>query len=127
MRKVLSTIIGFIVGNAVNFGIINMGMSVPMKEGQDPYEAINEAMKDFTTMDFMVPLAAHVLGVFVGLFVARLICKTSNVPIYIIGGLHLLGTIVNWIWIPAPTWFMAIDLGLPILIIIYFLRTKKRK
>ena len=127
MRVVLATIIGLIAGYLVNFAIINLGMSVPVAPGEDPYEAIQAAAKSFTTMDFMVPLVAHVLGILIGLFLARLICKTSNVPIYIIGGLHLLGTVVNWILIPAPTWFMAVDLGLPILIIIYFLRTKKRK
>lgn len=127
MRVVLATIIGLIAGNLVNSAIINLGISVPVAPGEDAFEAIRAAAKHFTTMDFMVPLAAHVLGIFVGLVIARLICKTSNIPIYIISILHLLGTLVMWILIPSPTWFMAVDLGLPILIIIYFLRTKKRK
>jgi len=62
-----------------------------------------------------------------GLIVARLICNTSNIPIYIIGGLHMVATVINVIWIPAPTWFIIVDLVLPILIILYFLRTKKKK
>lgn len=127
MRVVLATILGFIVGNAVNFAIINLGMPVPVQEGVDQYEALREMMDSFTTMDYMIPLAAHIFGILTGLIVARLICKTSNVPIYIIGGLHMVGTVINLFLIPAPTWFIMVDLFLPILIIIYFLRTKKRK
>lgn len=127
MRVVLGTILGLIVGNAVNFAIVNLGMTVPAQEGADQYETIRAMMDSFTTIDYMIPLAAHIFGVLSGLIVARLICKTSNVPIYIIGGLHMVATVINLFFIPAPTWFVLIDLILPIVIIIYFLRTKKSK
>lgn len=127
MRIVLATIIGLIVGNGINMAIISFGMPVQVEAGADQYEAIREMMKSFTVVDFMIPLAAHVLGILAGLIVARLICKTSNIPIYIIGALHILGTIVNIFMIPAPTWFIIVDLILPIIIIVYFLRTKKSK
>lgn len=127
MRVVLATIIGFIVGNGVNMAIINFGMPVQVETGGDQYEAMLEMMKSFTAMDYMIPLAAHVFGILAGLIVARLICKTSNIPIYIIGGLHMVGTVINIFIIPAPSWFIVVDLILPILIILYFLRTKRKK
>lgn len=125
MRVFLATLIGLIVGNGVNMAIISFGMPVPVETGADQYEAMLEMMKSFTAMDFMIPLAAHIFGILAGLLVARLICKTSNIPIYIIGGLHMLGTIINIFMIPAPSWFIIVDLILPVIIILYFLRTKK--
>ena len=127
MRIALATIIGFIIGNGVNMGIIQLFVPVEVAPGGDPNEAMLEVMKSFTTVDYLIPLAAHVFGVLAGLTVARLICKTSNIPIYIIGGLHLLGTILVHFMIPGPTWFTIVDFVLPILIILYFLRTKKKQ
>lgn len=127
MRIVLATIVGLIVGNGVNMAIISFGMPVQIETGADQYEALLEMMKSFTAMDYMIPLAAHIFGILTGLIAARLICKTSNIPIYIVGGLHIVGTVINIFMIPAPGWFIVVDLILPILIILFFLRTKKSK
>lgn len=127
MRIALATIVGFIVGNVVNMGIIRFFIPVEVAAGMDENEAMLKTMESFTALDFMIPLAAHVLGVLSGLIVARLICKTSNIPIYIIGGLHMLGTILVQFMIPAPVWFNIIDMVIPIIIILIFLRTKKNK
>ena len=127
MRIVLATIIGFIVGNVVNMGIIQLCIPVEVAAGGDQNAALLKVMESFTAVDFLIPLAAHVFGVLAGLIVARLICKTSNIPIYIIGGLHVLGTIMVQFMIPAPAWFNIVDIVLPIIIILYFLRTKKSK
>jgi hypothetical protein len=127
MRVVLASILGAIVSSAVNMGILQIFMEVDVKPGQDESAAWLEAVGTFTTVDYLIPLAAHFFGILLGLIVARFICKTSNVPIYIVGGLHMLGVIWGYFWIPAPTWFTIVDFVLPILIIIYFLRTKKKK
>ena len=108
-------------------GILQVCMPVKVEEGGDQYAAMLEMIESFTAVDYLIPLAAHVFGVLAGLIVARLICRTSNVPIWIVGGLHMLGTVVNIFMIPAPTWFIIVDLVLPIIIILYFLRTKKKK
>lgn len=127
MRIVLATILGLAASWAVNMGILMTFMTVEVEPGADQYEAMLKVFEKFTAVDYLVPLAAHVFGILGGLIVARLICKTSNVPIYIIGGLHMLATVYNIFVIPAPTWFIIVDLVLPIIIILYFLRTKKRK
>lgn len=127
MRVVIATILGLVVGNGLNMMILRMCMKVEVAPGGDEYAAMLKAIESFTAMDYMIPLAAHVFGVLAGLLVARLISRTSNVPIYIIGGLHMLGTVINIFMIPAPGWFVAIDLIIPIIIIIYFLRSKRKK
>jgi hypothetical protein len=129
MRIVLATILGLAASWGVNMGILNFFMPVSAKAetSAEQYEAMLKAIESFTAVDYLIPLAAHVFGVLAGLIVARLICKTSNIPIWIVGGLHMLGTVVNIFMIPAPTWFIIVDLVLPIIIILYFLRTKKKK
>jgi hypothetical protein len=127
MRIVLATIVGWAVSVVVNLGILEFFMPVKVEEGVDQYEVITEMMKSFTFGDFLVPLSAHILSILFGLIVARLICKTSNIPIYIVGGLHMLGTVINIIWLTPPLWFIIVDITLPILIILYFLRTKKKQ
>jgi hypothetical protein len=128
MRVILATILGFVIGNTVNFAIISLGKQVEPKPGMEYYEAIAEAVKSFTTTDFMIPLAGHLLGLLVGLVIARFICRTSRLPIYIIGGLYLIGALVNDVFmIPSPTWFIAVDLIGSLLLIIIFLRLKIKK
>jgi len=127
MRVVFASVIGVIVSMGVNMGILQAFLDFQPKKGQDDYAAMLEAINSFTTVDYLIPLAAHVFGILAGLFIARMICRTSNTPIWIVGGLHMLGTIWNFFLIPAPTWFIIIDFTLPILLILYFLRTKKRK
>lgn len=127
MKIVLATILGIVASWGVNMGILQVFMPVKVEEGADQYAAMLEMIGSFTAVDYLIPLSAHVFGVLAGLIVARLICKTSNVPIYIIGGLHMLATVINIFMIPAPVWFIIADLVLPIIIILYFLRTKKSK
>lgn len=127
MKIVLATILGFIASMGVNMAIINFGIPVTVEAGGDMDAARLKVMESFTAMEYLIPLSAHIFGVLIGLIVARLICKTSNIPIYIVGGLHMLGTVIVSFMIPAPVWFNIVDLILPLLIILYFLRTKRKK
>lgn len=84
MRVVLATIVGLIVGNAVNMGILGLFLpAVKVEAGVDETAAFLKMMESFTAVDYLIPLAAHVVGILLGLMIARFICKTSNIPIYI--------------------------------------------
>lgn len=126
MKVFLATLLGAIASSAVNMGIVMIGhlLNPVVLDMSDP-EAMLEAFRSMTSMDFIIPLIAHILGVLAGLMLARAICKTSVVPIYIIAGLHMLGVIVNLILLPHPMWFAIVDVILPILIVIPFIRNVK--
>lgn len=129
MRIVLGTIIGLIVANAVNFGIVMISMSTTTAmQGVDMNnpEQFLEAMKNMTTADYILPLVAHLIGLLAGLIVARAICKKSRIPIYIIAGLNLVAVIYNLSTIPHPTWFAVIDVAGAAIIPLFFLRNRKR-
>jgi hypothetical protein len=126
MRVILATIIGLICGNAVNMGIVGFANFPVAPTKPSEYEAYIAAMNALTVMDYLVPLAAHLFGILTGLLVARFICKTSNIPIYIVGVLHLIASLILIFIIPAPGWFVVLDLVVPLLLIIYFLRLKQK-
>jgi hydrogenase-4 membrane subunit HyfE len=60
---------------------------------------------------FVFPFLAHALGTLVGALTAHLIAASRrSVFAYVIGGLNLAGGIAASFMIPAPTWFIALDL-----------------
>lgn len=130
MKIFLATLAGIVVSMVVNMAIVMLGMAMnpamDMNMDMTNSEQFMEAMKSFRPVDYMFPLAAHVLGLLSGLLVGRAICKTSKIPIYIIFGVHMLGTIMNLATLPHPTWFAVVDVALPVLITIPFLRNTKK-
>jgi len=132
MKKI---IFGSLAGIATSF-VVNMGIvMIAMFTGTEAFrsvdpndaEAFIEAMNSMTAADYMWPLAAHFLGIFSGLLVARILCKTSRAPLYIVVGFHMLATILNLMQIPHPTWFAVVDVMGALAIAFAFLSLKKQK
>jgi hypothetical protein len=72
-----------------------------MKEPQHLYEPKH----------FLFPFLAHALGAFVGALVAFFVAGSRrHVFAYTVGGLFFAGGIAACFMIPAPAWFMALDL-----------------
>jgi hypothetical protein len=125
MRAVLGTIAGIIVSAVVNMGIIMLFIPMdPSVDFNNP-EALIEMFKDFTAIDYMIPLSAHLFGLLAGLLTARAICKTSNLPLLIIVSVHMAGTVLNLYQLPHPFWFAVVDVVGPILILVAFLKKRK--
>ncbi len=126
MRIVLATLAGLIASFAVNMGIVMIAVEVnPLLEsGVDinDTEALINVMKNASWEDYLLPLAAHISGILAGLISARIICRTSLIPIYIVATVHMFGTVTNLYQIPHPTWFAIVDTGIPLLIIWRFIR-----
>ena len=60
---------------------------------------------------FLFPFLAHALGTFVGAGVTHFIARTHRASLgFLIGALSLAGGIAACFMIPAPVWFMALDL-----------------
>jgi hypothetical protein len=65
----------------------------------------------FEPKHFITPFLAHALGTLSGAFVALKIAGNGKPTVaWIIGGLFLAGGIYASTVIPAPTWFMALDI-----------------
>lgn len=65
----------------------------------------------FEPRHFLMPFLAHAVGTFAGALASYLIAATRKVPIaYAIGAIFLAGGVAASFMIPAPGWFIALDL-----------------
>ena len=132
--NVIAVIVGLVVGSIVNMGLINLGpMIIPPPEGADitTYEGLQQTMHLFQPQNYIFPFLAHALGTLVGAFVASFIGRShKNAIAYAIGGLFLIGGIMNATMLPSPMWFNIVDAlfaYIPMAWIGYTLYTKIKK
>ncbi|MDC1222145.1 hypothetical protein N8Z47_05705 [Salibacteraceae bacterium] len=113
LRNVLAVIAGLIVGNIVNMSLIQIGYITFPIEGIDTndMEALAAVMPTLDIQYFIFPFLAHAIGTLTGAIVTALVA-TGNVmkPALVIGAFFLLGGIMVSFMIPAPTWFVALDI-----------------
>ncbi|MDH3439441.1 MAG: hypothetical protein OEM63_01720 [Gammaproteobacteria bacterium] len=114
VRNIVAVVVGFVVGSAFNLGIVMVGPSIiPPPAGVDVTDAasIADSMHLFEPKHFITPFLAHAVGTFAGAVVAlRISASEKPTAAWIIGGLFLAGGIYASTVIPAPTWFMALDI-----------------
>lgn len=114
LRNVLAVIAGIAIGGAVNMAFIVLGTSlIPPPAGvdmNDP-ESLAKAMHLFEPRHFVMPFLAHAVGTLAGALAAYLIAATHPARMaYGVGAVFLLGGVAASFMIPAPTWFIALDL-----------------
>ncbi|MBP8066125.1 MAG: hypothetical protein KAY31_01470 [Flavobacterium sp.] len=113
LRNVLAVIAGAILGSLVNGFLIEIsGKVIPPPDGADvtTLEGLKTSIHLFEPKHFVFPFLAHALGTLTGAFVAAKLAATHKMRIALgIGVLFLLGGIANCFMLPAPVWFMAVD------------------
>lgn len=114
VRNILAVIAGLVIGGVVNMGIVTVGpMVIPPPAGADlrTVEGLTAAMPLMEAKHFITPFLAHALGSLIGALVAAMISITSKMTVgIIVGAITLLGGIAAALMIPAPMWFIALDL-----------------
>ncbi|WP_207496021.1 hypothetical protein [Aridibaculum aurantiacum] len=114
LRNVLAFIAGVVVGSIVNGGLIMIsGSVIPPPAGADvtTTEGLQASIHLFEPKHFIFPFLAHAVGTFVGALVAGKLAGNSKMKIALgIGFLFLVGGISSTFMIPAPTWFIVVDL-----------------
>jgi hypothetical protein len=115
LRNVLAVLVGFAAGSVVNIALVIAGPHlIPPPPGVDVTntESMKAGIHLFEAKHFLFPFLAHALGTFAGALVAFMIAGSRRVVFaYTIGGLFLAGGITACLMIPAPTWFIVLDLG----------------
>jgi hypothetical protein len=114
LRILLAVVVGFVLGSIVNMALIMVsGKVIAPPPGADvaTMEGLKASLHLFEARHFIFPFLAHALGTLVGAGVACWLAPAkSAIPSYIVGGLFLLGGIANAFMLPAPAWFVAVDL-----------------
>ena len=115
IKNILAVLAGFLLGSAVNMGIIMiLGYVIPPPEGVDVtnMESIKASMHLFEPKHFISPFLAHALGTLVGAAVAGMFAASRKMRFALgIGTFFMLGGIVNAFMLPSPVWFMVLDLA----------------
>ena len=111
MHPILSYILALIAG-LITMMVVNLLVLSVLMQIIIPEVGVNmEDAKDWELEYFAVPFMAHALGSLAGAFVAAKIALKEKSGIALtIGALHLAGGTTAVLIIPAPTWFITLDL-----------------
>jgi hypothetical protein len=115
LRTILALVVGLVVGSVVNGTIVAFGSSlIPAPAGADmtTVEGLTASMHLLEPKHFVVPFLAHALGTLMGALVgASIATLRRSIVAYAIGVLFLCGGIAASVMIPAPLWFIVVDLA----------------
>ena len=113
IRNILAVIAGWFGGSVLNIGLVESGHNLLPIEGIDPndMEALAAIMPTLEPKYFVFPFLAHALGTLLGGLIATLISKNKALRMsLIVGCIFLLGGIAVSFMLPAPVWFIILDL-----------------
>ena len=114
LRNILAVVAGVLVGGAVNMALISIsGSVIPLPEGVDPSDAesLKANIHRFEPRHFLMPFLAHALGTLAGAWLAARLAASRVLGLALgIGFFYLLGGVAAAFMIPAPGWFLALDL-----------------
>ena len=114
VKNIIILVGALIVGGLVNMGIIMLsGSIIPPPAGVDPsdVESIKANMHLYKAKHFIMPFLAHAIGVLAGAFVAAKYSSEKKMMwAMMVGAFFFIGGVVAVNMLPAPTWFIALDL-----------------
>ncbi|MBP7914279.1 MAG: hypothetical protein KAZ63_02955 [Vitreoscilla sp.] len=114
LRNGLALLAGIVIGSVVNMALITLSPSlIPPPAGVDVnnVESMGKAMHLFEPRHFVMPFLAHAFGTLAGALAAYLLSASSKAKFaYTVGVFFLCGGVAASFMIPAPSWFIALDL-----------------
>lgn len=114
LRNILAGIGGGFIGGLINMAIIMAsGKIIPPPPGADltTAEGLTAAMPLMGPQHFLMPFLAHALGTLTGALIAAMFAATHKMRVAMVVGIFFLaGGIMAARMIPAPTWFIVLDL-----------------
>lgn len=114
LKNILAVIAGVVIGSLVNGGLIAISSSIiPPPEGVDmtTVEGMKAGLALLQPKHYIMPFLAHALGALTGTFTTVKLAANNHKRFAIGMGLFFLfGGIMAAQMIPAPTWFIALDL-----------------
>ena len=107
IKNILAIFGGVVIGMVVNMGLIITGNQlIPFEEGMNPMNAMNWEIKYF-----IFPFLGHTIGTSSGAFITSKFSASYHMLFAMcIGIFFLIGGISMVFILPAPIWFIVIDL-----------------
>lgn len=114
LRNVLAVVVGVIIGGVVNTALVSAGPLViapPAGVDMTTAEGLQAGMTLLEPRHFVFPFLAHAIGTLAGAAVAaRAAASHRRRLALLVGAVFLAGGIMAARMIPAPAWFVALDL-----------------
>ena len=114
LRNILAVIAGAIVGGVVNMTLVTLSpLIIPPPAGVDVQnaESLAKSIHLFEARHFIMPFLAHAAGTLAGALLAYLFAASARTQLaFVVGALFLIGGVAAAFMIPAPAWFIALDL-----------------
>ena len=109
IRNTLALFAGGLIGMVVNMGLIISGNQlIPFEDSMNPMNAIMWEMKYF-----IFPFLAHAIGTFSAAFITAKFAASYHMIFAICIGIFFLSGGITMVFIlPAPVWFVVVDLFL---------------
>jgi hypothetical protein len=115
LRIALALILGIAIGGGVNMALIILGPTLiapPPGVDMASAEGLRASMHLLEPRHFLMPFIAHAVGTFVGALAGSVLAVSRRAIVaYAIGTVFLCGGIAASFMIPAPTWFILLDLA----------------
>ncbi|WP_337878910.1 hypothetical protein [Rheinheimera sp.] len=113
-KFIAAVVVGLVFGSLLNMLFVSLnGPLIPLPEGVDMTtpEGINAAMPLLQPIHFLMPFLAHAGGTLLAAFIAVKLCAGyKKAAAALVGSLFLCGGLMAATLIPAPTWFIVVDL-----------------
>jgi len=114
LRIALALVLGIAIGGGVNMALIMLGPTLiapPPGVDMTSADGLRASMHLLEPRHFLMPFLAHAGGTLVGALAGSVIAVSRRAIIaYVIGTFFLCGGIAASFMIPAPTWFIVLDL-----------------
>jgi hypothetical protein len=113
-RNLLALLAGVLLGGILNGLLVALGPHLvrpPPGVDVSTAEGLARGIHLFTPRHFVIPFFAHAAGTFAGAACAYFMAAThKHLWAYAVGVVFLFGGIAASLMIPAPAWFIALDL-----------------
>ena len=111
LRNILAVIIGFAVCLTLNGLLLGLMMkAIPPPTGFNANVPATYSL--LQAKHLLSPFMAHALPSIIGGLLAALIAANRKMTVaLVVGGLHMIGGIAAAFMIPAPAWFVVLDLA----------------
>lgn len=114
VKCILAMVLGLVLGGVANMALIMMsGHVIPPPVGADmtAAEGIRAALPRLEARHFLFPFMAHALGTLLGAFIAaKMAPRHKLAAALLVGSIFFVGGIMAARMIPAPVWFIVLDL-----------------
>lgn len=114
VRTAIVIVVALFFGSLVNFGLVLLGpivVSPPPGVDMSDMDSFAAAVDSMGPAHFLFPFLAHALGTLTACLLVTRFAAWNKLPLtYAVGAFFLLGGITAASMIPAPLWFVIVDL-----------------